>query len=276
MNKRQDNHMKTKKSTMYIHGYVWVMGVTLLLGILFCLYQIPLVKKYVSPVFKASDLISFIGMIVLGFISYTQTQKANELSIRLMKMQKREYEPLLICMLFKGSGRHQIDNWNPKTKSGTVCILKARMKNGNNEADYIIPLFDDNIDSSLPIYARNYEIHVRYIGKYPAKDIRLLNVKFEDQSWNRNYSIDMENAPVSMINNDNAIYIINMVSNHDFLSLNPDATHIVSANLIELTFEMEDFDGYKKIEVIKISKCLMNQSGEELSLSYNYDYLERE
>lgn len=98
---------KDNKDNKYFKNYLLFM--IFILACIHIMYKIPAPIPFLAHVWEAGDVITFIGTVVLGYITYKQNMNANETNRAILSQQKKEFEinnaPRLFCYLenFKNS-----------------------------------------------------------------------------------------------------------------------------------------------------------------------------
>lgn len=72
--------------------WVWLIGCIIFLSIVQILFSIPAPCKFLEAVWSAGDFITFVGTVVLGCVAVSQTQRANEMSEKLMDIENNRYK----------------------------------------------------------------------------------------------------------------------------------------------------------------------------------------
>ena len=72
--------------------WFWIIASLLFLIVLQLLFSISAPCKYLEATWGAGDFISFVGTMVLGYIAISQTQRANQISNKLMDIEINRYK----------------------------------------------------------------------------------------------------------------------------------------------------------------------------------------
>ena len=101
--------MKNKQ----LNGRTWLILCAALLIITHVLFKTPAPIRWLESVWGAGDLITFVGTIVLGYVAYRQTNKANETSDRLLSIEEMRYKlelrPFFMITDYKAYAKKKID-----------------------------------------------------------------------------------------------------------------------------------------------------------------------
>lgn len=69
----------------------FILSVLFLLAVQI-LFSIPAPFKWLEAVWEAGDFISFVGTMVLGYVAISQTERANKMSERILKIENNRYK----------------------------------------------------------------------------------------------------------------------------------------------------------------------------------------
>jgi hypothetical protein len=101
--------MKGKKT----EGVLWLIFCIVFLLITHILFTIPAPFSWLEHMWEAGDLITFVGTIVLGYVAYWQTNKANEVSDRLLRIEEARYKlelrPFIMITGYKAYAKNESD-----------------------------------------------------------------------------------------------------------------------------------------------------------------------
>lgn len=78
-----------KKSQLIL----WICIIVIFLFVIQILFSIPAPCKWLEPVWEAGNFISFVGTVSLGLVTVYQTNKANEISFRLLQIEEERRRP---------------------------------------------------------------------------------------------------------------------------------------------------------------------------------------
>ena len=107
---------------------------------------------FFSSVWEAGDFITFMGTIVLGFVAYSQTksatkmaEQADSLNKEFLRIQEREYIPVLKCIKddFCGIGKVDFVDFHVEPEPVKLCTGVFQSKKENEDPDKIKPLGKD-------------------------------------------------------------------------------------------------------------------------------------
>lgn len=96
-----------------VKGSTWLILSGSHLIIVHVLFMIPAPFFWLEHVWEAGDLLTFVGTIVLGFVAYWQTNKANETEDRLLRIEENRYKlelrPFFMITDYKAYAKKKID-----------------------------------------------------------------------------------------------------------------------------------------------------------------------
>ena len=277
-----------KKNDTLLNGIIWIIVAAVILFVVHCLFKIQCEdNSFFRAVWEAGDLITFIGTVTLGFVSYTQTKKASDMAKRaedlnkeFLKLQFREYMPLIECLKdnFCGLQKFGVTEFImlPEVK---ICTMETTPsdKDEDPRLGYGLTLICQEDFDLKNNECRTYEMHFRYSGKYNIKDFAISNISFlYNDDVVKEWEID-EYFGVSLSNNEEFILLLDIFDNYNSSIIK----NIASSNKIKMTLKLQCFDGSIYIESMDITKHLvkgrvpsLKKTNVELMLSAGYDLKE--
>ncbi|SEA60581.1 hypothetical protein SAMN02910384_01906 [Pseudobutyrivibrio sp. ACV-2] len=271
----------------FFTGIIWINLCAALLFIVHCLFKIHPSNPWYTADWSSGDLLTFIGTVTLGFVSYIQTKRAydmaemsDNMNKEFLQIQKREYIPIIKCLKENFCGFEKYGGAEFKMlPEDRICSLELKTDDENEDpilAYGMTLICCDNLDLSNNI-TRTYEVHLKYTGKYIIKDFAFKNIKFIKNNtlikeWNINEKID-----VSLDDSEEIPFLITLFDNVGSNLL----AQIAESNKLTIELEMNCFDGATYLETINITKHLikdivpsLKRSNVELMLSAVYEVQE--
>lgn len=183
------------------------------------------------------------------------SKNSHKINTELIRMQEREYTPLLKCTKFVGGYFFSsciVNNFS----SNWICqTLYPTDKEKDPMLAYGISLVGDANDlRNKTIKPRTYEVHFEYSGKYDIRRFNINSIAFLDgDRVLKEWSIPDNSDEISLYDKQEIPILINIFDQHRNLI---DA--IKNASKIRLYIEMVCFDGSKYLEEMVITKHIVN------------------
>lgn len=250
--------------------WFWVVVTAVFLIIVQVLFRIEAPCKWLDAVWKAGDLISLVGTLVLGYVAVLQTQRANDMaddanttSRKLIELQKAEYTPVVTIKEFAGITKHSLDHAQSAPRS-EIFVHEMRCSDGEVLVGYSISLVDQNCDISKCTYCRDYEIHLNYSGHFVVESFQVKEIRFSGNDFERVFKIG-NTMEMSLGDGENFTLFLFLVSNEDFMQEDTIAHQYLSAQYIIFEVELKSISGAVYKETIKIRKLLVTDPSPELN-----------
>ena len=246
------------------------MGVCLI--VIHILFTISAPFEWLEATWTSGELITFIGTMTLGYISYSQTKKSYEISKSLIELQEDEYTPTLAVSDFIGVSKLKMKNI--KDDISKVVVGEYQMNDGSIVCGLMICV---NIDESNMENERNtysYEIVLKNVGKQLINDITIYSMEYDNGITSENINIEKD-LNISLEADNDVHLIINLVGNKDFISDERYYLKYIHVPKLKLNFEITTFNK-RYYETICITKHYIKNNNQEVMVAKSYTISEGE
>ncbi len=161
---------------MYNKWWIWFICCVIFLLTIQCLFSIKAPCEFLEASWSAGDFITFVGTMVLGYVAVKQTQKANEMSKKLMDIENNRYKlEIRPFVMVTDYAAHELNNWRILQEPDKLYVQIGEC---NKEISLGIGLTLQNTTASY-ITAEFYHgetegiIWLNSVGNQPNRKLRL-------------------------------------------------------------------------------------------------------
>lgn len=198
------------------------------------------------------SVLSCVGTVILGIVSWNQNKNALKMNKELMNLQSSEYMPIL--QLTEFAGMHMFKGLTEEKVNSTELVI-AEMNTRDNGiiVCFLMHLSTETLSNKEFVFSRAYEFHFRYYGKAVVSKTCCKTITFRNNNFEKVFTPNNELKISLSDQQDFPLYIV--LSSHDKPDDgNADFSKCIHASQIVIEFLFTTLDNSTFSEILTIYK----------------------